>query len=71
MSRWVRSGSGTYYRLVARSKKDRRCDDCRRLLPAGGPYTEHRATMWCEFVSSPYSIRTCGPTTADCREGVR
>lgn len=66
MSGWVRADSGTFYRQVARSRKDRRCEECHRLLPAGGPYTEHRATMWSEFSDTAYSIYACGPKTDDC-----
>ena len=67
MSAWVKVGAGTYRRSVARSRADRYCDDCGRVLPAGGPYTEHRATTWSDMdVSRPYSIRTCGPRTSDC-----
>lgn len=72
MSAWVRSNSGTYYRPVKRARKQRRCEDCRRVLEVGAPYVEHRATMWAEFVADAgggaYSITTCGIKTSDCPE---
>lgn len=70
MSGWVRTGTGTYHRTVQKARKDRRCEGCHRLLPAGQPYVEHRATMWAEFVADvgggAYSIATCGVLTDDC-----
>lgn len=70
MSGWVRTDTGTYRRNVRRARVDRRCEDCGAPLPAGQPYTEHRATMWSEFSDGrAYSIHTCGDLTSDCRAG--
>lgn len=73
MTTWVPTGDGTYCRTVQRARKERRCEECRRVLPVGEPYVEHRATMWTELTGygRPYSIATCGIKTSDCPERAR
>lgn len=68
MSAWVATGGGTYRRLVQRARRDRRCGDCGRVLPAGRPYAELRAAPWFEFNSSRrfYGLAVCGLTTEAC-----
>lgn len=68
MTKWVATGDGTYCRTVGRARRERRCEECRRVLPVGAAYVEHRATRWSELTGYGgfYSIATCGIKTSDC-----